>query len=189
MSVDKIIERILQDAQAEANAISKSASKEKDTRLAKAAAEAEKIASDFAARAAADAATLKERRASVAQLETRKMELAAKQSMITSCFTKAAEALRALPADKYLDLLKNIVKPFIGEAGEVTLNAKDKKAFGAKLAEFLKGSKLKLSDKTADIDGGAIINMGKVSVNAGLSMLVDSIKGGLMSDIADKLFS
>ena len=186
MSIDKITARILQEAKDEAASLISAAEKEVSERMAEANAQAMDIAAKSNAKAKTDAETIKERKKSVAELEARKMLLAAKQEMIEKSFSQAVEELAAMPEGQYLDFLAEQLAGY--ERGEVILSAKDQAAIGEKLAARLpKG--ITLSKETADIAGGFILKDGLVSVNGSLESLLDGVKKDITAQIAGVLFS
>ena len=187
MSIEKITARILQEAQAEADSLKKSAEEETAAAIAEAKAQADQIAADKAAQAVSDAAVLVERKKSVAELEARKMRLAAKQDMIEKSFTEAMKVLKAMPEADYLNFLQGQLKGF--SEGEVVLNAEDKKKIGASLAKNLAGTGLTVSEETANIQGGFILKNGSVSVNGSLESILEGEKKQITAKIAQTLFS
>lgn len=186
MSIDRITARILEEAREDAAVLTNRAGKEASDLLAEASAQALEIAATMSAKAKEDAETLKERKKSVAELEARKMLLAAKQEMIEKSFGQAVEELAAMPEGQYLDFLAEQLAGY--DRGEVMLSAKDRAAIGEKLAARLpKG--ITLSKETADIAGGFILKDGLVSVNGSLESMLDGVKKDITAQIAGVLFS
>ena len=186
MSIEKITARILQEAKDEAASLVSAAEKEVSDRLAEANAQAMDIAAKSNAKAKEDAETIKERKKSVAELEARKMILAAKQEMIEKSFGEAVKDLAAMPEPKYLDFLAEQLSGY--EKGELILSAKDQAAIGEKLAARLPEG-ITLSKETADIAGGFILRDGQVSVNGSLEAILENVKKDITAQIAVVLFS
>ncbi len=187
MSIEKITGRILQEAKDEAAVLTNAAREEAEARLAEAKAQAEALTKEMAAKAAQDAATLKERKSSVAELEARKLVLGAKQEMIEKSFAEAVKELADMPADKYLEFILDQLKGYT--EGEVLLSAKDQKKLGEALAKKLSGTGLTVSKETADIAGGFILKKGNISANGSLESILDTVKKQITAQIADVLFS
>lgn len=187
MSIDKITARILQEAKDEAAAVTQNAEQEAAAARKEAEKGASAIGSDTAARAVRDAAVLKERKNSVAELEARKMRLAAKQEMIEKSFEMAKEALLAMEDAEYRKFLLKHLAPY--HEGEVILNARDRKRLGDSLKKELEGTGLTVSEDTADIQGGFILRTGLVSVNGSLETIFESEKKQITAQIAKTLFS
>lgn len=189
MSIESITARILQEAKDEAEQLMKQTESERDALLAGAAEEAEAAKTEVAAKAKEDAKVLGERRSSVAELEARKLRLSAKQEMIDRSFEEAVKLLAGMPEKEYQAFLMELLAPYQTQPGEILLNEKDKKAYGKALAEALKDSPLTISEETAPIQGGFILQQGSVSLNASLEKLMETQKKQITAEIAAVLFS
>lgn len=106
--IDKIIGRISGDAQAEIDAILAQANAEAVDIAAQYEAQGKAEADAILARGEKSAAERGERMASVAQLECRKANLAAKQEVLDKAFEAAKQKLLALPQDQYIALLADL---------------------------------------------------------------------------------
>ena len=186
MSIESITKRIEAEAEAYAAERKKEAEAKKKDILADANTEADKIKADAKARADKDSKLLIERRESVAGLESRKMQLTAKQEIIAESFDGALEKLLNMKDSDYLDFLSKQLKSFAKEGGEILLNAADKKKYGDKLAKLY--DTLKLADDDADIKGGFILKQGDIAINCSVEKLLENKKEEIISDIAKKLF-
>ena len=102
--IERITEKIEQDTQQEIDALLNEARAQAAEITAKYEAQARAESDDILARGERAAAQREERLASVAQLECRKAELAAKQEVIEEAFSLALKKLLALPEDRYVDL-------------------------------------------------------------------------------------
>ena len=107
--IEKITQLIQTDAQAEIDSV-----------LSKAREEAEAVAARYQAQAAAEAAELavknekaaaerEERLVSVAQMEARKVLLAAKQEMVEKAYIRALEKLTSMPEEQYTAVLADLL--------------------------------------------------------------------------------
>ena len=188
MSIDSITKRIMDEAQAAADVVTADAESQKAQILEEARSSAETIKAEATARAEKDSEILVERRKSVAGLESRKMQLKAKQEIIAESFNAALDKLLALDENEYLGFIKNQLDAFKGQSGEVLLNAADKKKYGAKLAQMIEKSDIKVSDEEAKIKGGFILKQGDISINCSIEKLLEDKKGEMMGEIAHKLF-
>ena len=106
--IERITEKIEQDTQQEIDALLNEARAQAAEITAKYEAQARAESDDILARGERAAAQREERLASVAQLECRKAELAAKQEVIEEAFSLALKKLLALPEDRYVDLLADL---------------------------------------------------------------------------------
>ena len=186
MSIENITARILEEAKAEAEAVLGAAREEADKLMAEVKKEAETSSAAMAKKAVNDAKILKERKSSVAELEGRKMILAAKQELIEQSFAEAKKELALLPEEEYISYLLEGLKGF--EKGEVLLSGKDRAALGEKLAARLPEG-LSLSEETADIDGGFILRDGNISLNGSLEAVLNAGKKELTGKVAGILFT
>lgn len=91
--IEKITARINQDVQAEIDARTAQAQAQADQIKADYEAQAQALREELTQRGERDAAEREERMASVAQLEGRKVLLAAKQQMLNRAFDRALEKL------------------------------------------------------------------------------------------------
>lgn len=192
--IDKITSRISADAQQEIAEID-----------AKAAAEAAEIAEQYRQRAQKESEDIRtkgraaakereERLASVAQLEARKLTLAAKQELLEETFRKALEALLALPEGEYVELLAKLIAEGSQSGQEqVIFSQKDRPRFGkaavTRANELLGGKgRLTLSVETRPIGGGFILSDGEVEVNGTFDTLVRLQRRDLDAAVAKVLF-
>lgn len=178
--IDKITGRIDQDVQREIDQIT-----------AEAQAQADRITADYEARAKAEAESIvkkgvvsaaqrEERLGSVAQLEARKLTLAAKQEMVEKAFQKALANLASLPDSEYISVLANLAAQASQTGREqVILSQKDRTRFGKQIvsqANDILARKVapKLPDELTDSKAGAILDKvvtGASAVLAGTGML------------------
>ena len=193
--IDKILNEIKSDAEKEAAEIISTAEKAAEDKKAKAKAQCDSY------RAEADEKLSrkleeenKKTQSQCEQLEKLKM-LETKQEIIEGVLKKAKERLISQDNDKYFDnisiLLKKYAQP---EEGTLLLNAKDldrKPAdFGKTVESIAKecGGSLKLSDTSADIDGGFIIKYGNIEINASFDAIFDENKDELIDTVNGILF-
>ena len=107
--IEKITGRIAADAQAEAERVLSSAREEAAKITAKYKAQADAEAADLAAKNAKAAVEREERLVSVAQMEARKVQLAAKQEMVEKTYALALEKLCAIPEEQYTQVLADLL--------------------------------------------------------------------------------
>ena len=195
--IDNIIEKILGDAGNEAEDI-----------LSRARHEAQGITDSFdtlakdryreiTEKGAAEAAERGKRLTGVSELETRKMNLAARQDMLSLAFDTALSQLRALPEDEYIPFLVRLAcQATLTGKEELILNERDRKAYGDKLVAAV-NDKLKqdgktagivLSESTRDMRGGLILKDGKTEANASFETIVRAMRDDLASQAAQILF-
>ena len=99
--IEKITARINEEAQAEIDRILNTARAEAAQITARYQAQADAETASLAARNEKAAAEREERLVSVAQMEARKVALAAKQEMVEQVYRRALEKLRTMPQEPY----------------------------------------------------------------------------------------
>lgn len=191
--LDKITQRIADDAQAQAGAI-----------LRQGEADARAIAQDWEEKANAESGAILaqgqkaaqerlERLDSMAQMEGKRLLLSAKQEMISQAFDAALDKLLSLPQEEYVELLAKLcVQAAVTGREELIFSPADKGKLGAKVAaranELLPGGRLTVSDETRDIRGGFILSGDGVEVNCAFDTLVRLSRPELERQVAQTLF-
>ncbi|MDD3347529.1 V-type ATP synthase subunit E [Oscillibacter sp.] len=176
------IDRILEAARAEAAEI---------TARYQSQAEAERTAQ--AERNKKAAAEREERLAGMANLEARKVSLAAKQELVERAYDLALQKLCALPADQYTQTVAALLAQAAADGrGEVIFAPETRKQLGAEAValanEKLGGGKLTLSGETRPILGGFILKRGNVEVNGTFETLVRLQRAETSGAVAKRLF-
>ena len=129
--IEKITGRINEDVQREIDAMTADARREAGEIAARYREQADRESAEIVERGRRAAAEREERLASVAQLEARKLELAAKQEMLQKAFDKALERLLTLPEEQYIVLLSELaVKAARTGREQVILSQKDRTRYG-----------------------------------------------------------
>ena len=214
--LEKITERILSQAQEEADRI-----------ISEAEAEAARITADYSARATAireklaaeaerEGTDLISRAKSAAETQKRNTELQTRAELIDDVFDSTLASLRNLTGEKYTEVLagllcaaaceqaeaEKISRTLYGEEDamapevyEVLLNVRDREKYGNALialarkrlpAELQK--KLVLSERTVAIDGGLILRYGDVESNCSFSLLFAQLREELEGEVSRALF-
>lgn len=190
--IEKITGRIAADAQAEIDAV-----------LAQSQSKAEGIKAQYDAQARQEYETLVRRGKtaaqereknlrSSAQMEARKMLLAAKQEMLDAAFQSAREQLCALDDGKMTAVLAALaVKASVTGEEEVILNADVKKRLGKAVVSKANadgGLHLTLSEEEGAFDGGLLLKSGAVEINGTFDTLVRLVRGEVAGEVAKVLF-
>ena len=135
-----------------------------------------------------------ERLASVAQLEARKLILAAKQEVLEEAFRKALEDLLSLPEKDYVELLAKLIASASQSGSEqVIFSQKDRPRYGkaavTRANELLgERGRLTLAVETRPIGGGFILSDGDVEVNGTFETLVRMQRREMDAAVAKVLF-
>ena len=196
--IENITGRIEADAQVEIDRIQADAAREAEKIRAGYAARAQREASDILARGEKNAAERGSRLVSAAQMEARKMNLAAKQEVLDKAFALALERLTQLPEEEYVALLAKLAVSASSTGSEkLILNPADRSRYGVKVATKAnsaleaagKTGALTLSEQTRDIRGGLILSDGSVEVNCALETLVRLSRSEITGEVSKLLFA
>ena len=204
--LEKITARISADADAEIQAIRDKAQAQAEELLAQARAQAEKEKGELLARGRRSAEERKARLISAAQMEGRKMSLAAKQEVLDEAFRQALEEMCSLPEEQYIQLLARLAvqasstgreqlifspkdRTRIGKAVVMAANDALVKQVAPELPDAITDSKLlTLSEETRPIRGGFIMVDGPVEVNCAFEAMVRAQREQLEKPVAEILF-
>lgn len=195
--VEKLKERILEEARLQAQNNIKRA-EEQASEIYKAAREEADIKSRaIIEKAQNDALERKKRIMSYAALEARKQRLKAKQEMVDEAFEKALDRLKSLSQKEYMGILADMIVKSVGDGGqEVILSQKDREAMGASLVETVnkkleeKGvpGRVRLSDETRELGGGFILKAGNVEMNNSFEAVIRMQRERLEAEVVQVLF-
>ena len=191
--IEKITGRIAEDAGREIEGILSEARRQADEITARYEAQARRESEEILARGRRNADERVERVASVAQLDARKLELAATQQMPSRAYDLALEQLLSLPEKEYVALLAELaVKASSTGREAVIFSQKDRTRYGKAVVtqanERLGDGHLTLSEQTRPIKGGLILSDGNVEVNCTFETLVRLQRGELDREVAQVLF-
>ena len=191
--IDKIIQRIETDAQADIDRVLNEAKAEAADIAAAYQAKAEAEAAELAAKNEKVASEREERLVSAAQMEVRKATLAAKQDMVEKAYALALEKLCSMPDAQYIETVADLLTQAApGGCGQVIFAPAEKERIGAaavaKANEKLGTGKLVLAEETRPIRGGFILASGKVEVNCSFDTLVRLQKNETAGAVAKLLF-
>lgn len=194
--IEKITDKITQQAQQNADEMLQAAKEEAVAIVQKTKEQVAYKSEKALLIAQENAKELFKRKVSVAELESRKMRLAAKQEMIEKTFSAAMELLCSMPQERYVEFLSTLISQSAKGGEQVILNKKDKEEIGAKLMvhiglQNLKALKLNmvtLSPQTADIPGGFILKDKDVEYNNSFTALINSCREELIPEVVNALF-
>lgn len=190
--IEKITQRIEADAQAEIDRILSEAREEADQITGRYKAQAEAEAASLAARNKKTAAEREERLVSVAQMEARKVQLAAKQEMVEKAYDLALEKLCAMPDARYTEVLAVLlVQASSNGREEAIFSPEDRERVGKAAvdkANAASGKQLKLSKETRPLKGGFVLRDENIEVNCTFDTLVRLEKAETTGAVVKKLF-
>ncbi|MCD8004116.1 MAG: V-type ATP synthase subunit E [Oscillospiraceae bacterium] len=191
--IEKITQRIDQDAQGEIDALLEQARAQAAEITARYQAQAQRESADILARGQKAADEREERLASTAQMEGKKLTLAVKQEMLDRAFALALEQLAALPEEQYVQALTALVLQTAPTGREqLIFSTKDRarvgKAVVTAVNDALPGAALTLSEQTRPMCGGFILSDGDVEVNCTFETLLRLQREEISSQVAAALF-
>lgn len=190
MSKEAIIDKILSDANLKGDAIIGEANEKADEIISLAAKQCKDYL--YKSKTEIDRLTLEidERSRSVAELDARKLLLAAKAQVLDSVYAKTLEKLRNLDKEQYSALIFSMLEN--AKDGDVVTVSEREKDIVTKesLADFAKkkGISLTLADKFGDFDGGVIISENGVDNNFTLEVEVALLREQTETKIAKEIF-
>ena len=170
--IEKITAKIQSDNQAEIDQLTAQAQAQADEIAAASKARAEALTRELSERGKQAAAEREERMASVAQLDARKVALAAKQEMLDKAFDLALEKLCSMEDDAYIELLAQmLVKASRTGKEQVAFSVKDRNRIGKAVVtranELLaKAVAPKLPEELTDSKVGALVDKVVTGVSA-----------------------
>lgn len=179
---DERAERILSDSKAKAENI-------KTEAVRNANAESERTVK----KAESNAMSAIENARSIAKLESAKEILALKNELIYQAIKRSRDEILSLESGAYFSYLYKIASAYIHSGSCVLLlNEKDKNRmpndFIEKLNRIREDCSIRLSNDTADIAGGFILDYGGTLENCDLDALIEAKREVLRRKAAEKLF-
>lgn len=190
MSKESIVEKILSDAKARAGSFVREQSEKADDILADAAHECKSYIYSFKAETDRLVADIDARARTVAELDAKKILLAAKTRLLDSVFTRATEKLSELDVDTRRRLLLAMLNEFAEDGDVVKLGRRQRQCLGSGDVAYVatcKGITLTLSDVLGDFDG-MILSGRSVDKNLTFDVEIALLRETLEMQIAKELF-
>lgn len=188
MSREAILERILLDAEAEAENIVAEAQAKAAAAREKAAAEAEEYRAEAEAETAEKCAAIAEGKAATARLDCAKILLAEKRKVIAAIYECALRELLALNERDCLALTERLLKAYAGEGDEVVFARSYRYADGAQRLAVAAEKKLKFPKERAEIEGGFLLRGKKSDTDLSYSALLEADREEHQAELAAELF-
>lgn len=194
---ERIVNKILEDARLQAQNNIEQAEKQAADIINSAKNEAEKKKNIIIENAKKEAEERKKRLIAVAELEARKIKLKAKQEIIASVFEQAIKTLNSLPPERYMEIITDMVLNSVKKGDEeIILSERDKSMLGdgfigiinKKLKEKNINGNVKLSEETANINGGFILRSGNIEMNNSFEAIMRMRYNEIESEIVKMLF-
>ncbi len=181
MGLEKVKERVLEEARQKAKERIESASAEAQEILKSSSSKLKEKESELMAQLQAEAASINRREASTAKLESKKLELTFRKDFIESIFSEAKDRLSKLPESERASHIKKLIQKASSElkAEVIYCSRKD--------AKHVSGFKA----READITGGIIAESadGSLRVDYSYEALLDQLKDSLLPELDKLLFT
>lgn len=207
--IEKITEKIVADARADAQKVMDAAYAESDEILSSATARARAVSALYDERLAKQREDADARANSASDTERRNANLAARANLIDRAFNEAHERLKSMSEDEYYAFLEKLLKSMLSDrvecdrsnaesndeydeidAYELYLNSADRERFGEKLVAAAKDvtDKITLSKGSAEIDGGLVLRCGLIFLNASFDTLIAMARDKYEREVCDILY-
>ncbi len=188
--LEKILEYITQEANAEADKIIASAKEEAAAIISSEKKQADDQAAAIMKQAESDAAAQAKRIESSAQMTEKRILLQAKQDKIEEVLSMAKAEILSLNEDKYFEIIGRLLKKYAsGEPGRIMFSQRDLDRLPAVLKKQLEDCRLQVVDEPADIEGGFILSYGDIEENCSIDVLISSSREELQDKISRMIFS
>lgn len=194
---NKIVERILRDAQREAEAILAQAQERAAGIIAQGEREAEKLRQEILEKAQGDAAERQRRIISMDALEGRKATLAAKETLLEEAFARAHEGLVEMDTPSYQKIIRSLLlsavqtgteEVIIAPADADRISPEFIQAINAQLQRQGRAGSLTLKIEDRPLQGGFILRSGGIDINNSFAALLKSVREELEPEAAAILF-
>lgn len=198
MSLEKIIEKIIQDSDKEIRKIIDEAESRASQIVEEGRREAERVVAELTREGIENARKVGERIVTLASLESRKRILAEKQRILAEVYQEAEKRIRNLNGRDYRELIKRIMLESCQTGEELVVVGKnDKKridqklinSVNAELSKSGKKAKLKLSSEPASITDGFILKSGKIEISNSWENILRSLREKTEDEVIKLLFT
>lgn len=190
MSKEAIVEKIISDAHLKADSIVAEANAKADEIISAAAEECKEYMYSFKSETDKMIFDVDARTKTVAELDARKLTLAAKTKVLDVVYERTLENLRNLDKEAYSALVFGMLEN--AKDGDVVTISKREKEIVTKesLAEFAKkkGIKLTLAEQFGDFDGGIVLGGNGVDKNFTFEVEVALLKEQTEAKTAKEIF-
>lgn len=194
MNASKVIEKILSDAQAEAEKIKKEADEKETSEQVELAEQLEEYEKQTEILAQKSGEERKMRLLAAARMEIAKDFLGEKRKILDEVFEQAKIQFTNLPDEEYRNVMAQLMKKAAESGDEEVIIDKKEKRINDKLINQVNqqlGNKgnLKLSEEKGNLGAGFILKRGKIKNNVSLQVLLDEARKELEIELAKELFS
>lgn len=193
--LEKITDRILAEARAQADEIREKAEEEAGAVLRETEERLSRLREEAKEREALVKKELETRARSSASLKKRQLILAAKQDMIREQIEKAHQTLLAMEPEEYFSLIEQMVRRFaLPKEGEICFSQRDLKRLPDRFEKRLeqaaaeRGGSLKIGREPASLDGGFLLDYDGIEENCSFQALLAAKRDECSDQIQKLLF-
>ncbi|MGN0183160.1 MAG: V-type ATP synthase subunit E [Candidatus Ornithomonoglobus sp.] len=187
--LDKIINEIALDADAEAERITADAKARAEKLISRARERETEILQEAQETAAEESRKTEMRAEAAGKAEEKRAVLREKQSIIDEVLSAAAATIKDDNPDKYFGFMLRLLDKYAEERpGEIILSERAKTWITPEFSRALTEKGLKISEKTGDFSGGFILVYGEIEENCTLEALIASEHDRLHDIISKFLF-
>jgi len=193
MEANQVIEKILSDARAQADAIRRQEDATAGQQEEKLQIELQDYNKNTAELARKAAEEKKLQILARARMETAKEILAQKRKLIDEVFESAKDRLKKLPDNEYLDLMEKLILKAVQSGDEEAIVDKNETRisdnFLNRVNQKMSGSKsLRICPDREQIGAGFILKKDKIKTNVTIEVLCKQARRNLEADLAKELF-
>jgi len=181
-NLENLTNKILEDARIEADRIMEESAKINQNIMDSKINEANEKKKKILEKAVIEAAMIKDRIVSNAELKVRDEKLKIKQEIIEKVFDLSKKRLKELTEDEYIKFLTNNLKSINLKGTEILIVPENMKAKVEAIESLPKVS------ENETVDSGFVLKDNDVTINFSSDSLVDYLKEELESEIAKHLF-
>lgn len=194
--LEKILEHIKNDTNAEVDKIRSQAKQEAEGILEAARSEASKEVRSIQEQAKENYEATLRKGGSAAGLKEKRMILEAKQLIIEEMLQSTFEVLKKLPEEEYFEIILKMIKKYaLKKEGKILFSESDLNrmpgGFNHKISKALKDMDdvvLTMSDETRPINGGFILQYGDIEENCSFEALFSAARETLQDKVGALLF-
>jgi len=196
MEAEQVVEKILADANAEADKIKKQADDQEAAEQAKLAEQLDEYRKQTEILAQKAGEDEKSHILAAARMDIAKQFLAEKRKILDEVFEQARRHLQNLPDEEYRALIKKLIldavetgdEEVVVDTNEGRIDQEFIKEINRELGPGYK-SDLRLSDERQDLVAGFILKRGKIKTNVSIEVLLGQARKELEIELAKELFS
>lgn len=195
MEANEVVQKILSQAEVEAEKILAEAQGESSEQERELASELSAYSQQTESLAQAAAADVKMRLLATARMDIQKQLLVTKAGLLDDVFAQARVQINSLPDDEYQQLISSLMEKAAETGDEEVVVGKNEtridnslvKHINRKLGTGFKGN-LHLASDRADIDGGFILRRGKIQLNVSTDVLLSQVRESIEMELSKDLF-